>query len=281
MTATGTSPLPEVRRVLKLYLELLFRCNMACLHCYHGADLQRPDQLPAEQVVAALQVFADRYGCRQVCFLGGEPLLHPALPEVLAAARWLGYRTEVCTNGWRRRPQLAACLPHLDLLRVSVDGGTAATHDHMRRPGSFAQAMDTLEWARGRGTAVGVTCTLTEANAGSVPALVRRLVSLEADDLTLHRVRAVGNAAANALTPISWEQAAQLDDHLAAMNLGRLQVNRHVLRPPRAAPPADGTIDKLELAPDGRVYLACQEVGGDGRPVRFDFPSARFVPEPA
>lgn len=276
MTATG--PLPEVRRVLKLYLELLFRCNMACLHCYHGVDLRRPDQLPAHQVVAALEVFADRYDCRQVCFLGGEPLLYPELPEVLAAARRLGYRTEVCTNGWRRRTQLAACLPHLDLLRVSVDGGTAAAHDRLRRPGSFAQAMDTLQWARGQDTAVGVTCTLTGENAGTVSALARRLVALGADDLTLHRVRAVGNAAANALTPVTWEQAAQLDEHLGAMDLGGLQVNRHVLRPLRTGPRTDGTIDKLELAPDGPVYLACQEVGGNGQPVRFDFASARFVP---
>ena len=33
-------------------------------------------------------------------------------------------------------------------------------------------------------------------------------------------------------------------------------------------------VEKLEIAPDGRVYLSCAEVAGPGRALRFDFNQA-------
>ncbi|MFG1706483.1 radical SAM protein [Nonomuraea sp. M3C6] len=272
---TPMSVLPGIKRVDKLYLELLFRCNFSCTICYHGEDLKRPDTVTIEQASAALAYFQTAFDCHWVCLLGGEPLLFEGLPTVLGAARLLGYRTEICTNGYKRRAMLTRCANHLDMLRVSLDGGTAQIHDRIRRPGSFDAAFDTLTWAAQR-TSIGATCTLTADNIGTVPALAERLRDLGARDLTLHRVRPVGNAATNGVTPVTWDQTQHLHEQLTAMDLAPLSVNTDILLPERCPPPSD-VIEKLEISPDGRVYLSCAEVAGPGRAVRFDFDSAALV----
>ncbi|MFB8168277.1 radical SAM protein [Kitasatospora purpeofusca] len=269
--------LPGIQRVEKLYLELLFRCDFSCTTCYHGEDLKRPDTVTVDQAAAALTYFLARYDCRDVCLLGGEPLLFEGLPTVLAVAKSLGYRTEICTNGYKRRAFLARAAEHLDMLRVSLDGGTAEAHDRIRRPGSFDAAFDTLTWALGRNLPFGATCTLTGENITTVPALAERLRDLGARDLLLHRVRPVGNAATSGVTTVTWEQAQDLHERLTAMDLGGMKVNTDILLPERCPPPSD-VVEKLEIAPDGRVYLSCAEVAGPGREVRFDFDRAVLVP---
>ncbi|MEV2274571.1 radical SAM protein [Nocardiopsis sp. NPDC049922] len=266
----AANPLPGVSRVDKLYLELLFRCNFRCGHCYHGSDLDRPDVVQLSQAVRALEYFSSRFACRQVCFLGGEPLLYPDLPQLLAAAKDLGFTTEICTNAYKRRQVLADCLPFLDLLRVSLDGGTAETHDRMRRSGSFTAVFDTLTWAKENQLPFGATCTLTAQNIATVPGLAHRLHELGARELILHRLREVGNVLTTALQPVSWDQTRRLHEDLADLNLTGMYVNSHILLPERCPAP-QGVVEKLEIAPDGRVYLSCAEVAGHGRDVRFDF----------
>jgi MoaA/NifB/PqqE/SkfB family radical SAM enzyme len=267
---TTADPLPGIRRIGKLYLELLFRCNFACQTCFHGTDLARPDTVTTEQAERALAYFADRYGCAHVCLLGGEPLLHPGLPEILVAGKRLGYRTEICTNGYKRRRHLIACLPHLDLLRVSLDG-TAEVHDDIRRPGSFTAALEAAGLVTRAGVPFSATCTITGQNAATIPELAVRLRDLGARDLTLHRVRPVGNAAVSSVRGVTWEQAANLHRQLQVIDLGEMQVNLGILLPERCPPPAD-IIEKLEIAPDGRVYTSCDQVAGPGTPtIRYDF----------
>ncbi|TMR99493.1 radical SAM protein [Nonomuraea basaltis] len=272
---TPTSVLPGIRRVDKLYLELLFRCNFSCTICYHGEDLKRPDTVTIEQAIGALAYFSSVFDCRSVCLLGGEPLLFDGLPLVLGGARALGYQTEICTNGYKRRTMLAQCADHLDMLRVSLDGGIASVHDSIRRPGSFDAAFDTLAWAAPQ-MRIGATCTLTADNIATVPTLAERLRDLGARDLYLHRVRPVGNAALSGVTPVTWDQTQQLHEQLTGMDLAPLSVNTDILLPERCPAPSD-VVEKLEIAPDGRVYLSCAEVAGPGRPVRFDFDAAALV----
>ncbi|MBO1414671.1 radical SAM protein [Streptomyces sp. FH025] len=276
MTQAAAPVLPGIQRVEKLYLELLFRCNFSCTTCYHGEDLKRPDTVTVDQATAALTYFADHYDTHWVCLLGGEPLLFEGLPAVLAAAKALGYRTEICTNGYKRRAFLTQAAEHLDMLRVSLDGGTAEAHDRIRRPGSFAAAFDTLAWAHGRTLPFGATCTLTGENITTIPALAKRLRDLGARDLMLHRVRLVGNAADSGITPVTWEQTQYLHEQLIGMDLGGMKVNTDILLPERCPPPSD-VVEKLEISPDGRVYLSCAEVAGPGREVRYDFDQAALV----
>jgi len=111
-------------------------------------------------------------------------------------------------------------------LRVSLDGGTAIAHDGLRPPGSFGAAFDTLAWAAAKGLAFGATCTLTYDTITTIPAVATRLRDIGASELTLHRVRLVGNAASTGIRAVTWEQTRRLYAQLArngpgAMDLGQ------------------------------------------------------------
>ncbi|SPL88443.1 unnamed protein product [[Actinomadura] parvosata subsp. kistnae] len=60
------------------------------------------------------------------------------------------------------------------------------------------------------------------------------------------------------------------------MNLAPLSVSTDILLPERYSAPSD-VVEKLEIAPDGHVYLSCAEVAGPHRDVRFGFDAAALV----
>ena len=91
-------------------------CNLRCPFC-HNASLvsggqAEPEEIPPEELLAFLK---KRRGLLDgVCVTGGEPLLHPELPDFLRLLRSLGYAVKLDTNG---------CFP--DRLREVVSQGLA------------------------------------------------------------------------------------------------------------------------------------------------------------
>ena len=76
-------------------------CNLRCPFC-HNAGLVVPEQLPTEALDTeeVLSFLKKRRGVLDgVCITGGEPLLHPEVPDFLRRLHELGYRTKLDTNG--------------------------------------------------------------------------------------------------------------------------------------------------------------------------------------
>ena len=113
-------------------------CNARCHFCSF------PRVAPAKRMMAdparlcrGLQVLKDQ-GVDYLCLTGGEPLLYPALFEVLGRARDLGVHTLLCTNGSLLTPAAIRDLQAagLETLIISLDGPTAVAHDaHRGLPG--------------------------------------------------------------------------------------------------------------------------------------------------
>lgn len=89
-----------------LWLEITGRCQLECTHCYaessplgtHGAMTSEDWQRTIDQ--------AANVGVRTVQFIGGEPTLHPALPELINHALSGGLVVEVFTNLVHITPQM-------------------------------------------------------------------------------------------------------------------------------------------------------------------------------
>jgi len=81
-----------------VWLEITGRCQLSCLHCYaesgpagdHGV-MGRADWRRVIDQAAGL-------GVSMVQFIGGEPTLHPDLPDLIAHARAAGLEVEVFSN---------------------------------------------------------------------------------------------------------------------------------------------------------------------------------------
>ena len=73
-------------------------CNLRCIGCRYGRDFMPNAQLPWE---LARDMFDDAKaaGVEYVRLYGGEPLLHPDLPKMVAHCVKVGLRVYVTTNG--------------------------------------------------------------------------------------------------------------------------------------------------------------------------------------
>ncbi|MBS1813126.1 MAG: radical SAM protein [Acidobacteria bacterium] len=73
-------------------------CNLRCVGCRYGRDFMPNSQLPWE---LARDMFDDAKaaGVEYVRLYGGEPLLHPDLPKMVAHCVKIGLRVYVTTNG--------------------------------------------------------------------------------------------------------------------------------------------------------------------------------------
>ena len=75
-------------------------CNFRCPYC-HNAELLR-DAEPVMTVEELMAFLKKRQGILDgVCITGGEPTLHPELPELIRSVRALGYAVKLDTNGYR------------------------------------------------------------------------------------------------------------------------------------------------------------------------------------
>lgn len=74
------------------------RCNLSCGYCNEYDDHSAPVPLPV--LVARIEHLA-KLRTATVTFTGGEPLLHPDLPEIIRAARVRKMMVTMITNGFR------------------------------------------------------------------------------------------------------------------------------------------------------------------------------------
>jgi pyruvate formate lyase activating enzyme len=93
-------------------------CNLRCPFCHNPelvATAAPDDFLPIDEIFAFLKRRSRVLG--GVCITGGEPLMHPDLPELVGEIRSLGLKCKVDTNGTfpDRLQHLAADYVALDI----------------------------------------------------------------------------------------------------------------------------------------------------------------------
>ncbi len=106
-------------------------CNATCDFCNFALGKLPKDQLrwiDAKQFPKALDILHER-DVRYVSFFGGEPLLHPCLPDMIRAAVDKRMGTSLITNGWLL-PQLLDRLAAAGLKTVYISIDAAAIADH-------------------------------------------------------------------------------------------------------------------------------------------------------
>jgi uncharacterized Fe-S cluster-containing radical SAM superfamily protein len=141
-------------------------CNITCRNCYIESS-PRNDALAyltlAEFLPFLEEIERDRLPVEEVGFTGGEPFLNRDLPAMLEAVLARGLRALVLTNAMKpMRNHAAALLALRDrfgpalTLRVSLDHHDPALHDAERQEGSFAIALDGLDWLAREGFRVHV-----------------------------------------------------------------------------------------------------------------------------
>jgi organic radical activating enzyme len=179
-----------------IWLELTNRCNLACVHCYaeSGPHPDRLDVLTTADFLRLLDEAAE-IGCRAVQFIGGEPTLHPGLPELIAHARVRGYEhVEVYTNGTHLPPALLDCfVRHAVSVAVSVYADDAEMHDAVTaRRGSHRRTIANLRKLIDAGLDVRAGVIAMDANQDRVEQTMAFLRAFGVQNIGLDYARGVG-----------------------------------------------------------------------------------------
>ena len=206
-TTEGVGPVAPPRieslGLRQLWLHVTSRCDLRCRHCYYPVEHPGRD-LPLE---LARRLFAEaaESGVRQVILSGGEPMLHPAIVELVEACRRAPrrdsrqdardvpeWRIKLLSNGAMPDPdRFDRVVDLLDDLQISIDGVDAPTHDEIRGAGSFARAARAFQrlHERAAGVVRGISFTPTPGNLDRIGELPKLAHRLGADYIHLNQAR--------------------------------------------------------------------------------------------
>jgi len=272
-----------------LVLYITSACNLRCKHCYVGnALLNASESYKASDITAFTSSFT---GLRRVTVLGGEPLLHRQINDILTGLVALGIgELRVTTNLTQFfNLDLGGFLPGSFLIAVSLDGHNAAKHDFIRGPKAFDRTCANIGLLVESGWTIEVTHTVMRHNIDHLPEMIRLCRELRVQRLNLHLVSRMGNVLENPDLTVPPEQwiAARKTLEAASTPDGTLRIRYPPLfvsdaeydalcesgaYHPHAGGSyyADGAGDRVVLYPNGEVYISSEAFGTDSRIGRIE-----------
>ena len=158
----------RANRPLQGSLELTYRCNERCTHCYIEKFWDDPKKiLTLEQWKHCLNELKSA-GVLYLIFMGGEAMLNPHFWDIAEEASRLGFHLSMITNG-----QKTTCLETahriktvgFSVITVSLYSLQPEIHDKMTAvKGSHAKTLAAIDYYLQAGLTVGINCLLTSAN---------------------------------------------------------------------------------------------------------------------
>jgi cyclic pyranopterin phosphate synthase len=144
--------LPGLIRPDPRHLEVAItaNCNLRCLGCRYGREFMAGSQLPWP-IVRDLLDDAKAAGFWDVRFYGGEPLLHPDLPKMIAHANHIGLGAYVTTNGMLLGQKIDE-LYSAGLRTINIGYyGTGSQYDaYVQRKDRYQRLIESIEKVRAR-----------------------------------------------------------------------------------------------------------------------------------
>ncbi|OGW83553.1 MAG: hypothetical protein A2987_04090 [Omnitrophica bacterium RIFCSPLOWO2_01_FULL_45_10] len=133
----------ETPKPLNAQIELTYRCNLGCIHCYCKGVENKDKELSASRWKKILD---DIYNeeCFWITLTGGEPFLHDDFLEIYAYARRKGFLINIFTNGIELSPEIFKYLKRYPpfQIEISLYGVTEGVYESISQvPGSYEKAM--------------------------------------------------------------------------------------------------------------------------------------------
>ena len=274
MPRNTTAPEPDridrvaYGRFRNVYLYITEACQLRCQHCYMGERLGRALKMSLPQIISTLGTWR-RLGGSKLTILGGEPTLHPDCCAAIRAAGRLGYEHVITTTN-AQRPALKKFRQlepgDFAYVQVSLDGGSASSHDRVRGDGTFGTALTTTAELTTRGFDTRIICTVNQANRDDVLNLLRLADELSVSLVKFHVFSTIGIGHGNpelAMTPPEWVGFCDKLNELAPSYHTRVWYQpTYARRDQMARYQAEGyqgcigrTLDRISVFPDGRCYV--------------------------
>jgi MoaA/NifB/PqqE/SkfB family radical SAM enzyme len=136
-------PAPKV-----LTVAITAACNYACIGCRYGRDFMRGEYLKLD-TIRLLFDDAAAAGMTTVRIYGGEPLVHPELPEMVSYAKSVGLLPYITTNGFLLERKIGALYEAgLRVATLGYYGSQPAYDEYTGKQGNFERFRKGLEAVR-------------------------------------------------------------------------------------------------------------------------------------
>lgn len=162
-------------------LDLTYRCNNACLHCW----LRMPSEPHVKQKELSLEEIwsivdqARSMGCQAWSISGGEPMLRQDFPEIFDYITYKSVFYKLNTNGTMITTKIAQLLKRRGQTMVALYGATAEVHDQVtQNPGSWEAMMRGFTYLKEAGVSFTVQIIPLRTNFHQYQAMISLAQSL-------------------------------------------------------------------------------------------------------
>ena len=151
-------PVPAIGR---LEMHVTHACNLKCESCCHYSNHSHKGNVGIAEAEAWMSAWRGRFAVEEFVLLGGEPTLHPQLPQFIPLVRqfWPEAKLTLITNGFflHRHPELP---------RVVAESGDAqiALSVHHGSPAYLDRIRPILELTEKWRTEYGITVVVTQSH---------------------------------------------------------------------------------------------------------------------
>lgn len=203
MNGSGSSfakPGYEPGPPLWLLAELTYRCPLQCPYCSNPLDFARShDELSTAEWIEVFRQ-AREMGAAQLGFSGGEPLVRQDLVELIAAARGLGYYTNLITSGIGLTEEKIASFADAGLDHIQISFQAADEEVNNLLAGSqraFAHKLEMARAVKKHGYPMVLNFVTHRHNIDNIEQIIRLCIELEADFVELATCQFYGWAELN------------------------------------------------------------------------------------
>ncbi len=203
MNGSGSSfakPGYEPGPPLWLLAELTYRCPLQCPYCSNPLDFARShDELSTAEWIEVFRQ-AREMGAAQLGFSGGEPLVRQDLVELIAAARRLGYYTNLITSGIGLTEEKIASFADAGLDHIQISFQAADEEVNNLLAGSqkaFAHKLEMARAVKKHGYPMVLNFVTHRHNIDNIDQIIRLCIELEADFVELATCQFYGWAELN------------------------------------------------------------------------------------
>ncbi|RMB81239.1 radical SAM/SPASM domain-containing protein [Streptomyces shenzhenensis] len=258
----------EYGRFRNVYVYITEACKLRCSGCYMGERLERASKMQFEQIETTLTQWRQMGGSK-LTILGGEPTLHPRYEDTIRLANALGYEHVITTsNGLAKANRKFRRLQSDDFtyVQISVDGGSAETHDAVRGAGKFDETLETVKELCDRGFDTRIICTVSKRNERDCLKLLDLADEFGVSLVKYHVLSVIGRghgSPQDGMEPPEW---LEFTDRLHTAAQGyttrvwyqptfarRSEMHRFEAEGYRGC--IGRTLDRISVFPDGRTYV--------------------------
>jgi len=185
---------------LWLLAELTYRCPLQCPYCSNPLDFARShEELSTAEWIEVFRQ-AREMGAAQLGFSGGEPLVRQDLAELIAAARGLGYYTNLITSGIGLAEEKIASFAEAGLDHIQISFQAADEEVNNLLAGSkkaFAHKLEMARAVKKHGYPMVLNFVTHRHNIDNIDQIIRLCIELEADFVELATCQFYGWAELN------------------------------------------------------------------------------------